>query len=327
MAAAENAFGGPRVEFGSGELPELDETVLAAFAYGSAMPAMDTGRVVHVGLETADRMPAFELWRTGRAATAGVSGPVSYAFQGELLFGRLEIDEQEHGGLLAAAEAAYRVLLDFQRKRPERHLLRIWNYLNAINDGEGDLERYRQFCVGRARGLREVRSSELPAGTAVGRRDRAGILQICWLAATHPGRPVGNPRQAHAYHYPRQYGPAPPSFSRGMLLPGDELMGSGTASIVGHESLHDGNLEAQIDETLANLRELDKAADRLADGRRRPARADAEIAAKVYLRDGDAAPAAMARIRAGLPGAGNLLLLEADICRGELLVEIECFWT
>ena len=219
-----------------------------------------------------------------------------------------------------------RMLLEFQQRQPQRHLLRIWNHLHAINDGDGDLERYRQFCIGRARGLGDMKQGYLPAGTAVGRRDRAGMLQICWLAGGQPGRPIGNPRQIHAYEYPRQYGPTPPSFSRAMLLPNDELIGSGTASIVGHESLHGGNLEAQIDETLTNLRELCRAGDRMSTHSPRTDRSDAAVAVKVYLRRGETARAAAAQILAGLPGVKDLLLLEADICRRELLVEIECTW-
>ena len=327
MAVVQTESNRPRVEFYRHSQLELDETVLAAFVYGAPSRGMSAAQVVQVGLETVDGEPAVELWRTARAVKTGVSGPIRYAHQGELLFGCLEVDEQDLGGMSSAAEAAYRMLLGFQKRRPERHLLRVWNYLYGINEGEGDLERYRQFCVGRARGLSTVMREQLPAGTAVGRRHGAGALQICWLAATQPGRPVGNPRQTHAYLYPRQYGPAPPSFSRAMLLQGDELMGSGTASIVGHESLHPGNLEAQIDETLVNLRELRSAANLIGARRNRVNGGDVDVAVKVYLRWGVAAPAVAAKILAGLPGSKSLLFLEADICRKELLVEIECTWT
>lgn len=326
MATVESDVTGPRVEFHRGEPRALDENVLAALVYGAAPPPTNDARVIHVGLATADGGPAVELWRTAGAVKTGVSGPIRFAIQGDFLFGCLEILEQDHGGMPAAAESAYRMLLEFQQRQPQRHLLRVWNHLYAINEGEGDLERYRQFCIGRARGLGGLKPERLPAGTAVGRRDRAGLLQICWLAARRPGRPVGNPRQMHAYQYPRQYGPMPPSFSRAMLLPGDELMGSGTASIVGHESLHGGNLEAQIDETLTNLQELCRAGDRMTAHPQRTNRSDAAVAVKVYLRRGETAPAAAARILSGLQGAKSLLLLEADICRRELLVEIECTW-
>ena len=327
MAAVESAVIGPRVEFHRGDQFALDDNVLAALVYGATPPDNEDTRIIHVGLATADGGPAVELWRTAGAVTTDASGPIRFAVQGDFLFGCLEIHEHDHGGMPAAAEAAYRMLLEFQQRQPQRHLLRVWNHLHAINEGAGDLERYRQFCMGRARGLEDLKPEYLPAGTAVGRRDRAGLLQICWLSGTQPGRPVGNPRQVQAYRYPRQYGPAPPSFSRAILLPNDEMLGSGTASIVGHESRHDGNLAAQIDETLINLRELCLAGDRVTARPQRANGRDAAVAAKVYLRRGETAPAATARILAGLPGVNDLLMLEADICRRELLVEIECTWT
>ncbi len=324
MAALESAIAGPRVQFLRSNAPTLDDDVLAVLVYGAAPPRTEDPRVVHVGFATADGAPAIEIWRAPGGVTTGRSGNICFSRHDQLMFGSLELQEQEHGGLQEAAEAAYRRVVEFQLCQPQRHLLRIWNHLHAINEGDGDLERYRQFCIGRSRGLGDMKREQLPAGTAVGRRNRAGLLQVCWLAGRQPGRPVGNPRQIHAYEYPRQYGPTPQSFSRAMLLPSGELIVSGTASIVGHESLHGGDLEAQIDETLTNLRELCRAGDRMIARSPRVDCDDATVAVKVYLRCGDTAP--MGRILSGLKGTKNLLVLEADICRRELLVEIECTW-
>src|SRR3546814_5261662 len=50
--------------------------------------------------------------------------------------------------------------------------------------------------------------------------------------------------------------PQPPSFARAMLPPTDSrmpLLLSGTASVVGHATLHAGALLAQLHETLANF--------------------------------------------------------------------------
>ena len=73
-----------------------------------------------------------------------------------------------------------------------------------------------------------------------------------------------------------------------------ELVGSGTSSIVGHESRHDGDLQAQIDETLANLREL----HRTGGGTGR-----AEVI-KVYLRERAGGAAVAEKICAGLSVSG-----------------------
>ena len=111
-------------------------------------------------------------------------------------------------------DSAYANLSVFVRTRGFPHLLRSWNYLDAITEGEGDAERYRRFCVGRAAGLGEVQIGTLPAATAIGRCDGVRTLQVYWLAARRPGTPVENPRQVSAYRYPRQYGPQSPSFAR-----------------------------------------------------------------------------------------------------------------
>ncbi len=287
---------------------------LAAFAFGGDSRPGDDPRLIDTGLRTGDGRRAVESWLAPGPVTISADGEIRYAAHEDFLFGRLEIEERA-GGIPEAAEAAYRQVRQFQERQPQRHLLRIWNFLDAINEGEGDRERYRQFCVGRSRGFSDFPVSRLPAATAVGRHHATGWLQVCWLAGKRPGKPVENPRQEHAYAYPRQYGPSPPAFARAMRLESGALIGSGTSSIVGHASRHDGDLAAQVEETLANLREL-----RRAGGGARV------TSAKVYLRQGVDDGGVAGRIRAGLPGLTDLLLLKADICRRELLVEIECIW-
>src|SRR3546814_21186144 len=84
------------------------------------------------------------------------------------------------------------------------HLLRVWNYLDAITFGDGDAERYREFCVGRARGLGDFDTHALPAATAIGRCDDARVVQVYWLAASTHGTTAENPRPVSAYRYPPQ---------------------------------------------------------------------------------------------------------------------------
>jgi chorismate lyase / 3-hydroxybenzoate synthase len=200
--------------------------------------------------------------------------------------------------------------------------MRMWNYLGGINRGEGDAERYKQFCLGRAAGLGAYPSSRYPAATAIGRRDDSPRLQVYWLASRSPGLPLENPRQVSAYRYPRQYGPAAPSFSRAMLLAQPLLMISGTASILGHASRHPGSLADQIDETLTNLESVLERA--CAAQPALPRRWGASTLFKVYLRDAASAAAATDHLSRRLPRGAQYLVLAADICRAELLVEIDC---
>ena len=308
---------GLRVEIARRPWAGVPDDALLAFGYGSppAEPAGDA-RVVQTGLPVANGEPAMELWRVAAPVATDVEGDVRHSAARDFLCGIVEFEEARFAGVADAAEAAYRRMCEFQSGRPQRHLLRVWNFIDAINEGDGDRERYRQFCIGRARGLGDLPAERLPAATAVGRPRAAGRVQVCWLAGREPGSPVENPRQLRAYRYPRDYGPSPPAFARAMRLETGELMGSGTSSIVGHESRHDGDLALQVDETLENLRELHRAGG----GKGAP------TGVKVYLRDPSGEREVAGRVGAGLPAAAPPLLIEADICRRELLVEIECLW-
>lgn len=308
---------GLRIEFARRPPESLADDVLFALGYGTPAGSIPGGdRVLGTGLALADGGHALELWRVAGPVTTGDDGQVRFAAGADFAFGLIDLDEQRFRGIADAAQAAYRRMLEFQARSSQRHLLRIWNFMDSINDGQGDLERYRQFCVGRAHGLGDTPSDKLPAATAVGRRRPSGRVQVCWLASRAAGRPVENPRQVRAYRYPREYGASPPAFARAVRLETGELMGSGTSSIVGHESLHDGDLTSQVEETLTNLAELHRAGGG----------GGAPTGVKVYLRQWTGADGVTQQVREGLPGADGPLLIEADICRRELLVEIECLW-
>ncbi|QNP42154.1 pteridine-dependent deoxygenase [Lysobacter terrestris] len=295
------------------------------FAFGADAPALDDPRYLRVALQPhGPRL--LEHWRARGPVRRGRTDGVAWAEDGTVQFGAIELDEGD-AGIEAAATAAYARLSAFLRDRGYPQLLRVWNYLDGITHGDGDAERYRIFCVGRARGLGEFDPHALPAATAIGHDSgTAGggrRLQVYWLAARQPGTPLENPRQVSAYRYPRRYGPQPPSFARAMLPPGTAmpLLLSGTAAIVGHESQHAGDVTAQLDETLANLDSL------IATARERrpdlPAQMGAGTRLKAYVRDRDELDAVAAHLRLRLDPAVRFVVLHAAICRRELHVEID----
>jgi chorismate lyase/3-hydroxybenzoate synthase len=296
--------------------------VLAAIEFGTAATHDDPRRLV-VPLQPHGPAPV-ELWRVPNPVVHGRDGDLRWSEDGALQFAAIEVDEAAAGGLEAAAEHAYARLRDCLRTRGYPCPLRIWNYLDAIVAGEGDDERYRRFCVGRARGLGDFDPGTLPAATAIGRRDGVRVLQVYWLAARSPGTPLENPRQVSAYRYPRQYGPQPPSFARAMLPPPGAdlpLLLSGTASVVGHETRHADCVEAQLDETFANFESLLAAARARAPAL--PADFGAGTRLKAYVRDAEALPRVAAILAARLGGAVPCVVLHADICRRDLRVEID----
>lgn len=274
------------------------------------------------------------------------AGPVQRAQQGCWTTARCAdgwlatatLDETtEPGGLQAATERLYRELfglLDAEAAAGRTwHLLKVWNYLADINgsdpaDGQDGLERYRQFNVGRRLAYAQARRSaddRVPAACALG--THRGPLTVHVLAGPQPPVPVENPRQTRAYHYPSDYGPRSPIFARAALadLGGgrEGLLISGTAAIVGHASLHAGRADKQAAALLDNLESVWLAAQIDA---RAPHRW-ADLALTLYLRDPADQPAvaeALARrFPADSPALLGALYLHADVCRAELLVEVE----
>ncbi len=299
-----------------------DNEVLAVLGFGNAAPHLHDARYLRVPLEPYGAAP-LEVWRTSLPVSHGRTGDIAWSTDGQLSFGAIEINERDIG-IEAAAALAYSQLIAFVQSSDTPKLLRIWNYLDAITLGDGDAERYRQFCVGRARGMGDFDASTLPAATAIGRCDDERVVQIYWLSARESGTPVENPRQVSAYHYPRQYGRQAPSFARAMLPPpGSDmpLLLSGTASVVGHASQHEGELAAQIEETFLNFDALLNAARLRAPAL--PAQFGPGTRLKVYVRDRDDLPLVAQALDQRFGDRVPRVLLHAAICRRELSMEID----
>ncbi|QOC22545.1 pteridine-dependent deoxygenase [Wenzhouxiangella sp. AB-CW3] len=221
----------------------------------------------------------------------------------------------------------YKQLLDHLRSAGYPELLRSWNYMPGINHGSGDDERYRRFCTGRGRALTEagLDDAEMCAATAIGSQEPRFRLIV--LAGRRPGVALENPRQVSAWDYPRRYGPRSPAFARATALPladdGIAVLVSGTASVVGHATAHPGDVLAQTDEAATNVEVLlNTAAERFArPGAGQP---DGGSRVRVYVRQAADWSLVEQRLRQRWPGA-RLAGLRGDICRRDLLVEIEAW--
>ncbi|MGU7816995.1 chorismate transformation enzyme, FkbO/Hyg5 family [Burkholderia sp. AW49-1] len=268
-----------------------------------------------------------------------------YSETAGLLFGSIVLQEEREaadadrdGGtpLERATHDAYRALFDLLDALDIAHPLRLWNTVPAINALQFGIERYRQFNIGRQRAFdacRRALTGSVPAACALGSvvpvagdMPPAAPLAIHFIASRTPADPVENPRQISAYHYPAEYGPRAPTFARAAAWPGDDaaplLFVSGTASIVGHRTVHRGDVVAQTRETMANLAAVLEQAARQGHG----PFSLADLNYRVYVRDaGDAAAlAAIDRALRDAAGPGvRPLFVHADVCRDDLLVEIE----
>lgn len=263
-----------------------------------------------------------EYFSSQGRVTRGQDHGVQFACDGVHLLAQLELVEAAHGGIEGAAEVAYQRLRTFNAQSGYPQVLRLWNYFDAINLGVADAERYKRFCAGRGRGFGQMQQEQYPAASAIGTQTTTGKLQLYWLAAKQPGTPLENPRQISAYHYPRNYGPTSPSFARGCLLNDGALLISGTASIVGHESTHANDVTAQFNETLNNIEALIDRARTQAPWLAAHLNTDSVL--KIYVRHAEHAADLAATLKQRCSDVPQHLFVSGDICRKELLVEVDC---
>jgi len=274
-----------------------------------------------------------EVWRVAGPAlllsngAAAEHSRVHYRFCEDLLFGSITIDERaaDSGALRHATASAYQEIFAVLKQTEHRHLIRVWNYLPDINrEADGD-ERYRLFNSARQLAFRtsgRATTGTVPAASALG-SPAGSPLCIYFLAARRPPTMIENPRQTSAYHYPPKFGRHSPSFSRACVLTesaGTNLFVSGTASIVGHETIHQGDVAAQTRETVANINALLDEANRVV-GRARYSLDGLKF--KVYVRQPADLGAIEEALAESLGSGAPIVYLQADVCREDLLVEIE----
>jgi chorismate lyase/3-hydroxybenzoate synthase len=281
--------------------------------------------VVCLDLPQINGPPLAEVWTSTLPVIYHRVEGIHCAMNDEVLFGALQLEERPDTLLDILTYTAYRRLLVQARALGYPHLLRVWNYFPQINRESDGLERYRRFCAGRHQALAETLSDfprTLPAGTAVG--TMSGPLTIHFLAAKHPGTHVENPRQVSAYEYPRIYGPSSPSFARATLQPsisGSHLLIAGTASVVGHVSEHIGDPHKQTLEIIHNLNALVTQTEQLHGFTRGQWCGQALF--KIYIRHPEHFATIRDIVKEQLPSHIQILYLHGEMCRSELLLEIE----
>jgi chorismate lyase / 3-hydroxybenzoate synthase len=314
------------------------QDILGAICFGGAAeapdPAFQDVPLARVGAPVLAAEPGMvELWRVRGPTQSGRHGRVQYRRHGQLLFACLQVAEHEFppgtgdprgDALWHATAAAYRELFEALGALGQAHPVRIWNFMPHINGATASGERYFHFNDARQSaflGARRSVAGNVPAASTLGLPASNPLTVYCIAAARAPIA-LENPRQRSAWDYPPQYGPTSPIFARACIESGggETLFISGTASIVGHATAHAGDARAQTRETVRNIRAVLEAAN----ARVAPARYAMErLRYKVYVRRPEDLSAIESELRRQIGDAAPVLYVQADICRGDLLLEIE----
>lgn len=201
---------------------------------------------------------------------------------------------------------------------------RQWNYLTEMLEVRGDCQVYQAFND--VRTLAYGKSEFLhgyPAATGIGQK--TGGLAIEFMALSAPPdvriEARSNPDQIDAHRYsegvligaPIEHlaGKSSPKFERAKVVARDReevVFVSGTASIIGEKSIAIGDVRAQTITTLENI-------GKLIDGGR-------PTWLRAYVKNAEDIPLVREVCEVVYHGV-PALFVQADVCRKELLVEIE----
>jgi enamine deaminase RidA (YjgF/YER057c/UK114 family) len=253
------------------------------------------------------------------------------------------------GGIKSGQGNVYSQVMESFRKMREgliqagsgfEHIVRTWFYLGSITEPEGATSRYQELNrartdffqtlhFGRSLPVRNGIHSVYPASTGIGTR---GIELVTSCVALETERedislvPLENPQQTSAYAYEARYSRQSPKFSRGMaLVTGNYITTwiSGTASIVNSESRYGGDITAQTEQTIDNIERLISPENFQQHGIRRAGATLNDLTKiRVYLKRVEDLTVCRSVCEKRFGSVPSIYLV-ADICRPELLVEIE----
>ncbi|MDO8951214.1 MAG: hypothetical protein Q7U86_01250 [Draconibacterium sp.] len=272
------------------------------------------------------------FWRT-EFVSKGENGAVLFEQEdSRILIGNVQSFENEN--CRHNSENAFRQLKEIFRSGgfPINSIVRQWNYIENILGFDVKKQRYQEFNDVRSDFYGDsFRGKGYPAATGIGMKQGGIIIefiaiQSCKLISF----PIDNPEQIAAHSYSKNVLvgeecvlKTTPKFERARFL---ELFGkkvifiSGTASIRGEHTVGDGDPAIQTEVTIDNIKQLysDKVLSKISNG---------DLVAKygharIYVKDRKDFAAIKKTFRLHF---GNLpvVYIVADICRPDLLVEIE----
>lgn len=219
-------------------------------------------------------------------------------------------------------------------------VVRTWLYLGDIVGPEGETQRYKELNRARTDFFEDIHFSVrnapidlgrpmYPASTGIGTGSRDILMSCIALTGSHPGLrviPLENPQQTAAADYEPVYSLKSPKFARAMAVVAGTcatIFVSGTASILQSTTMWDNDMEGQTWQTIDNIRALISEENLAAHGL--PglgATLDDLAIVRVYVKRQEDYKVAKDVCDVRLGEVPTIFAI-ADVCRPDLLVEIE----
>ncbi|GGW84992.1 chorismate transformation enzyme, FkbO/Hyg5 family [Alteromonas halophila] len=300
----------------SDELLSRDDTLVVMPLTAQCAPSVSG--VIHSGIEDLSPDQLNEVWTVNGQVARGQTGDNYWSKTEDMICVARWLTKAQCEQMEESVFEAYLSIFSVLKSHGFEHPFRFWNYLPNINTGDGDEEIYKRFCTGRLQAFEQlgIAASSFPSASALGHHTDGAVIYV--FASAEVPQHLKNDKQVNAFNYPRQYGISSPSFTRATALTLADtpyLFISGTASIIGHKTVEVGHLQRQLGVTLDNIEHLLATANPQ----------NRQLATfKVYLRHPEHLAPARDWLNQRYPDVETVFTL-ADICRSDLLVEIECF--
>ncbi len=222
------------------------------------------------------------------------------------------------------------------------NLVRQWNYVEQIfgitQIDNQFRQNYQLFNETRGEYYSKYRTIHaFPAATGIG-VDFNGVTIECMAVVSdeyHSTIAISNPNQLNSYKYGQlvlkgepqknKTGNQPPQFERARLLTNGQtsrLFISGTASIVGQETIGLNDVEKQTHITIDNIELLTSQTNLKSHYPELKIFPDKYAFVRVYVKNEEDIPAVRSICKEHF-GKVPMTIVKADICRADLLVEIE----
>jgi enamine deaminase RidA (YjgF/YER057c/UK114 family) len=240
----------------------------------------------------------------------------------------------------SAAEAAFeqmKAILDAEGMS-FNNLVRQWNYIGNILEEKNGHQNYQIFNEVRSEYYKKYRTVHgYPAATGIGMKLGGVTIDFCAVMTNEKVmvEPIENPNQINAYEYGQQVlkggsgngrsAKHLPKFERALFLKENfksTLLISGTASIIGQDTIGIDDIEKQTRITIENINKL---TEQRRNGQNL-VNTDTEwgkyILLRVYIKNQSDFSKVKMICAEQFPDV-PAIFVESDICRDNLLVEIE----
>lgn len=294
-------------------------------------PALDSGMAVEV--HTYRKGP---LDKVTYKETRGISYVLLENSSGRFLYAGGFQSDILNKSITEQSEEVFRMLGDVLQEEgfPVESIVRQWNYIERITGVEEGRQHYQAFNDARTAFYNQAAwTNGYPAATGIG-VTHGGILVDIDAVLPADGEcyvtPLDNRLQVAAHNYSEsvlvtgQTEKSTPKFERGKCVnfgSSGVIYISGTAAIRGEESLKGAALPEQLYATMENIAYLISLENVTAAGATCRFQPSVEML-RIYLKDMSAVKEAkelMGAFRLSVP----VVYLWADVCRDELLIEIE----